>query len=353
MGPDASVMIVWSISTTEAQASGWDEIQPDHLLCALLKFAEVDVKNLDQFDNPGGEKQNLASVHRELREKLVDPWQIDVPKVSTSLRRGLRRKALTEFKHKAGIVHRSDVSRQVFSLAEKWAREDGKIQYNTVDLMSAIFAQQDEWIVRILKKHNLPWNEQDVHSHEDSLVRFEGIVHPVHLQETLSEKEHQRIQTDPIIKVLADWLTGESKQPCLLIYGKGRDISAVTLDLAHYAESMKLRRRFFSVNSRPLLESIAVDKALIAKALLQWINEASPGKAVYFFDSVHRYFSSTLAGDQFPSLFRAWIRKADNRVLCGIPESQYHKLIENKSAWTKVFQLVWIHESTENKTFEL
>ena len=54
MRPDTSVMTVWSLAAMEAQALGWSEIQPAHLLCGALKFAEFSASDLERLGDTAG-----------------------------------------------------------------------------------------------------------------------------------------------------------------------------------------------------------------------------------------------------------------------------------------------------------
>ena len=91
MEPEAGIMLVWPLAAMEAQALGWSQIQPAHLLCAILKFAEMDGADLERLGQTNENLGNLAQEHQDLKAHLDDPWGITVPEVSTRLRRALRR----------------------------------------------------------------------------------------------------------------------------------------------------------------------------------------------------------------------------------------------------------------------
>ena len=357
MDMNACIMIIWPIAAMEAKAAGWDEIEPFHLLCAALKFAELDSENLDQLAKASGDKEQVLNSHKRLIDTLSQQWAIEVPETSTSLRRSLRRGGKGNKNPKSEILHRSVASREAFSKAQQFADTAGRDTVEVPDLVNAIFAQQEEWIVRAMKKLDLPCEGLDQNSAENLTEKWGDILQQITPEDSLSEDNKYRIQSDPVVKVLADLFANNKSdvaQPCLLVTCGQRHGQDILQDLVQFQSSIKMSTiSVFSVHNRCFLEKISSNDDSSATSLLQLMIDQSKFKRVFFFGAMHRYLSIALTGEVFAKHFHNWLRKTDGRFLFEIPEKQYYDLIENQPGWKGVFRIVWIHDRSRDNDFEL
>lgn len=354
MEPGIDIMVVWPMSAMEAKATGWDKIEPFHLLCAALKFAELDPDNLNQLADGGGDRQQVLDAHQRMVEHLSERWTIEIPETSTALRRRLRRSGNGHRIPDGGILHRSHASREAFRRAELAAEAAGRSRFNAVDLIDAIFAQQDGWITRIMNMLNLSCESEGASSLASLPKAWDSILQRIEPHESPDNLEHGAIQFAPAVKVLAGILMQGDTHPCLLISSGDRTSRDVVGDLVTYQKARRSSAfRFLSVDSRRLLQSITSASDPPITELLQWMAEKVNRKSVFFFDSLHRYLSTTMAGERFPRQFRAWLRTTDSRFIFGIPETQYHALIETQAQWKDIFRIIWIYDSPKGQAFEL
>lgn len=352
MEPDNSVMMVWPIAAMEAQALGCSEIELSHLLCAILKFAELDVDDLERLGEAAGNVDDLRRRHRDLRERLDEPWGIVVPDVSRPLRRALRRRGGGEpDPHPGGMIHRSAATRAVFRAAQAIAERNSRQQFDLVDLADVILRDPDEWIRRGLDQHKILLASQ-LAQRDQAIEKWGGLFVPLTASAAPDSVEKKRILADPAVRVLVDTLTKPTPRPCLLIHGPGRTAHDVLTDVLNRPGDKK-PPKITRIDSRALLERLSEDVSLSAAALLDFLTDESNQKTVWFFDSLHRYLAEELTPPAFRLRFIQWLKQTDSRFLFAIPESQYNKRTEQHSDWKNTFQLIWIRGPSQSAIMEL
>jgi len=353
MEPEAGVMLVWSLAAMEAQALGWSQIEPAHLLCAILKFAELDGADLERLGQTNENLGNLAQEHQNLKAHLDDPWGITVPEVSTRLRRALRRPGSSPRAQAAaggpgGMVHRSDAAREVFRTALGAAEQAGRPRLGVVDLLDALLNGSDEWIRRGLEQQGIATASQ-LAQRKEAMEQWADVLAPLAPSGRVDEAERKRILADPAVRVLADAFAkpGAPGRPCLLIHGPDRTGRDVLIDLLNRPGDRK-PPKVIQVNSRALLERLARDGNAAAVGFLDLLCDESNQKTVWFFDSLHRYLSEELAPTAFRLRFVQWLKQTNSRFLFAVPQSQYDKVRANNHSplpldWKDTFQQIWIH----------
>ena len=116
-----SIELVWQLAGHEAIAGAFKEIEPEHFLMALLKFANLPVTEIEKLGAGAEAVQALTSdvqgVGEDLDTRGIDP---------TAVRRALR-SALGKGNHKyeGGQMHRSQATRVYFDKAAMLASEAG------------------------------------------------------------------------------------------------------------------------------------------------------------------------------------------------------------------------------------
>ena len=361
MEPEAGVMLVWPLAAMEAQALGWSQIEPAHLLCAILKFAELDGADLERLGQTNDNLGNLAQEHQNLKAHLDDPWGITVPEVSTRLRRALRRpgEACPERSRRGprpqnpgGMVHRSDAAREVFRAAQGTAEQAGRQRLGVVDLLDALLNGSDEWIRRGLEQQGIPSASQLARRNE-AMEQWADVLVPLAPSGWLDDAEKKRILADPAVRVLADAFAKPTGRPCLLIHGPDRTGHDVLIDLLHRPGDRK-PPKVIQVNSRALLERLSRDGNVSAVGFLDLLCDESNQKTVWFFDSLHRYLTEELAPTAFRLRFVQWLKQTNSRFLFAISQSQYDKVRANNHSplpldWKNTFQQIWIHSPSPRR----
>jgi hypothetical protein len=352
MKPDNSVMMIWPMAAMEAQALGWPEIEPEHLLCAILKFAELNVDDLERLGEAMGNVDELRQRHSDLRESLDEPWGISVPHISMPLRRSLRRRGNGEpNRHPGGLVHRSNAAREVFIAAQKIAERGSRQCFGLADLLNAILYDPDEWIRRGLEQHKIISAPQ-LSQHEQAIEKWADFFVPLTPSGTPNSTEKQRILADPAVRVLADMLAKPTPHPCLIIHGPDRTAHDALTDLLNRPYDKK-PPKIIRVDSRALLNTISENPSFSASSFLEFLTNEANRKTVWFFDSLHRYLAEELTPPSFQLRFMQWLKQVDSRFVFAILESQYNRRSEQHSDWKNIFQLIWIREPSQSEVMEL
>jgi hypothetical protein len=352
MEPDISVMTVWPMAAMEAQASGWAEIEPAHLLCATLKFAELGADELQRVGEAVGNADELRKRRQDLLECLNEPWGIAVPDVSTTLRRALRREGSGEpNQFFTGMLHRSTAARDVFRAAQAIAAKESRRQFSLVDLAIAILRDPDEWVRRTLDQYRILSSSQ-VAVRDQGFEKWRDVLVPLATSNMADDAERQRILVDPVVRVLRDLLSSSpGPLPCLLISGPGRNAYDVLLDVLKRPGERKLPR-ITRIDSRALLAHLAEDASLPA-AFLDFLTDEANCQTVWFVDSFHRYLTDDLAPDTFRMRFLHWLKQTNGRFVFAIPESHYKKQAREHPEWKDVFQPIWVCGPAKASLMEL
>ena len=352
MKPDTSVMMVWPMAAMEAQALGWSEIEPAHLLCAALKFAELDIDVLKRLGEAAGNISELQERQRDLRECLDEPWGITVPDISTPLRRALRRRGDGEPNPRPGqMIHRSAAAREVFRSAQAIAELDGRQRFDLADLVGVILRDPDEWLRRGLDQHKI-LSASQLTQRDQAIEKWGGLFVPFTPSDAPDRVERKRILADPAVRVLVDTLTEPTPRPCLLIHGPDRTAHDVLADLLNRPGAKK-PPKILRVDSRALLERVSEDASLSTPAFLDFLTDETNRNIVWFFDSLHRYLAEERTPPAFRSRFVQWLKQINGRFLFAIPESQYNRQAEEHPDWKNTFQLIWIHGPSQSTVMEL
>lgn len=352
MEPDTSVMMVWPMAAMEAQALGYSEIEPAHLLCAALKFAELDVDDLERLGEAAGNVGQLRQHHRDLVMRLEELWGIVVPDVSTPLRRGLRRQGDSKQKpHPGGMIHRSDAAREVFRSAQAMAERDGRQQLYLADLVDVILREPDQWVRRGLDQHNV-LSASQLAQRDQAVEQWGDLFVPLRPSGSPAREDKTRILADAAVRVLADTLAKRGPRPCLLIHGPDRTAREVLADLLNRpgeGRPPKITR----IDSRAVLQRLSEDAGFSAATFLDFLSDESNRKTVWFLDSLHRYLSDELTPPMFKTRFTRWLKQTDGRFIFAIPESQYNKHKEQYADWGNTFESIWVQELRKSPFTEL
>lgn len=349
---DTSVMMVWPMAAMEAQALGWSEIEPEHLLCAALKFAELDIDDLERLGEAAGDVGDLRRRHRDLRDRLDEPWGIVVPDVSTPLRRALRRRGDGEPNPQlGGMIHRSDAAREVFRAAQAMAERDGRQRFDLVDLAGVILHEPDEWVRRGLDQHEI-LSASQLAQRDQAIEKWRDLLIPLTPSGVPDGVEKKRVLADPAVRVLVDTLIKTTPRPCLLIHGPDHTAHDVLVDMLNHPGDKK-PPKIIRIDSRALLKRLSEDASLSAVTFLDFLTDETNQKTVWFFDSLHRYLAEELTPPAFRRHFVQWLKQTNSQFLFGIPETQYRKLIEKETQWRKQFQYIWIHDTRPRQSFTL
>lgn len=121
MKVSVSIDVVWQLAQQEAIAARFGEIEPEHFLEALLKFAELSTDEVGRISGNPDVARMLAvegdAVRRELEKRSIDGAL-----VRRALRAGL---GTGKDSYDGGTLHRSPAARELFDAVGRLAEEDG------------------------------------------------------------------------------------------------------------------------------------------------------------------------------------------------------------------------------------
>jgi hypothetical protein len=354
MEPGIDVMVIWPMAAMEAKATCWAEIEPAHLLCAALKFAELDADNLDQLGQVAGHRRQLLEAHERVVRHLSQQRAIGVPEVSTALRRRLRRSGNASPVPDGGILHRSPASRDGFRRAESKAESDGRDRFDAVDLIDAILAEQEGWIARVMDSLDLSHAAETTDPSIGLPETWRGIVQPLCPDDASRPAGHSDVRRSPACQVAADTIREGATRPLLLIAEGSRTARDVVEELAAYrGTDRQLNCRIFAVDGKGLADRLSSDDFSLLDEFLRWASDKTKGRSVFFIDSLHCCLAERMGDAGFVRRFLAWLSETDGRFVFGIAQGQYHALMADRAQWKGIFRPLWIHEDPRKKELEL
>lgn len=132
-----AVDLILQLAWQETIASQFGEVEPEHLLEATLKFAEMPVEKTQQLTQDRGLAQELEdeidTVRKELAARSIDSRQVRRA-VRCKLGKGSVRKS-------GGPPHRSHASRMLFTAAARLAERRSEDVLRAKHLLEAILAE--------------------------------------------------------------------------------------------------------------------------------------------------------------------------------------------------------------------
>lgn len=141
------LQLVWNLAARETLAAAMAEIEPEHFLCAILKYVELTNADLESVAAQPVAATLLVAERDQLRVVAVGR-SIDSTRVRRRLRQELGRGASPPT---GEVIHRSDASRRLFENAAKLALRDlGVIE--TPHLLRVLMDAPTPAMVKVLGK---------------------------------------------------------------------------------------------------------------------------------------------------------------------------------------------------------
>jgi len=145
----SSVTFIWQIAAGEAVAAGSELIEPEHLLLGILKVGDIlDEKFRDTIELKISQNdlQNLYDDLSPIEELLTD-FQLN----RIFLRRRLRGLIdHRQYKEREKVIHRSQISRQIFRQAEQLAQRHNALILRPIHLLVSLLDNVGETFHRAL-----------------------------------------------------------------------------------------------------------------------------------------------------------------------------------------------------------
>lgn len=142
----ASVQMVWQLAAREAVAAGYRDIEPEHFLAALLKFAEVPPEELASALGSSDAAAVIADDIRRVKQTLQE-LSVDTRSARHEIRTrlGAGGQAYT-----GGVVHRSQSTRALFDAAVTAAERRGEDSLAAPHLLQVLLAAPSPVMTKVL-----------------------------------------------------------------------------------------------------------------------------------------------------------------------------------------------------------
>jgi ATP-dependent Clp protease ATP-binding subunit ClpA len=146
MKVSVSIELVWQLAGHEAIAGAFKEIEPEHFLMALLKFADLPVAEIEKLGAGAEAVQALTSDVQAIRE-VLDGRGIDATAVRRAIRTALGK---GDHKYDGGRMHRAQASRVYFDKAALLAAEAGNDVLTGRHVLDALLAEPTSAVAKAL-----------------------------------------------------------------------------------------------------------------------------------------------------------------------------------------------------------
>lgn|ERR1043166_1321562 len=318
----------------EAASAEFKEIEPEHLLEAVLKFSELDPK---QVASLAADDSASAAVQAELAvlRRELEQFSIDTTRLRRKLRKALGRGTVP---FAGGQIHRSTASREVFDLAATRARTNGCDQLTVPFLLKALLESPTDLIQKTFgKTGETPLSTAP----ECPLLNQHG---------KLLSGESSGSDTNPpkplaSVKALVQALSSKGCRCVFLVTQSDHLACDVIVQMAHTitVSPDSPAGRGKSVYS---LASLPINMGAL-KVWGRLFEEARNQKVILFLPAID--------GQSERDLWPRWLETvkraiADSAFQCitRVTPSAYETFIERDPALKRVSRLIWLQESGKN-----
>lgn len=325
--------LVWKIALIEAVGSRNEEIFPEHFMCALLKFVELNRPKIESLVSERNEKMEGILKEQEKVNQILKALKIDTTQVRRSLRGKVPRGQLEKINN---VIRRTSESREIFLKATEIAERRKSSLLRSYDLLQALIENPTACM-----KTEMALDEETLESlptpQETPLLNRLG----KHIVEDSQLKQVDHPQLLPQIKALAKHLQSKNPDPLLLISPQ-KELTEDVIRKTFLAHKEILVGPVIGLDFHTLSEQSEENHLL--QTLNKIFEEAFQSQSIVLFlenfdvgirdnESFRRGFFSTIAGQTPP-------------LIIGVSEENYLKLFEQETA-TRKCRVMWLHELTQ------
>lgn len=332
MQPGYSIKMVWPLARIEAVVSGYENIEPEHMFNALLKFAELSSTEMELVFRNGEYLKVLLEEQADVK-KVLEKYGFSVPVETTSARHHLRElMGHGGFHHNQNIVHRSDASRRLCQKAEELAMAAHKSTWQGAHLAEVLLKSPEGYLAQVMisKSSAAPSKLEEA----EILYHYGTVISPA------SAAGAGQKPTDPAVKVIIESLQNERESSLLLIEKGGRS----GMGLIKEAAGINTRENnvlFIRLNVDALLDSEENNPGIVERIL----KEAARTQKILFLENLQLIFEKGGENRGVVSLEQSLAEK-QVRFVCTTDEASYHKWFA-KRPWRTLLHPVWLEPLPE------
>ena len=334
MKVSASIELIMQLAGYEAMAGRFGEIEPEHLLAAILKFSELPVNKMDQLA-PGAVSVKQLSAEIDAVKKELTDRSID----STQVRRKLRtQKGRGTGSPPGGQMHRAQASREIFDVAAKLADDAGSDAMGAKDLLDALLIAPTRTIEQVLG--DAVGVKAKKHAETPLLDQHGNDLAPVNAQATMALDSSRKAECKALIRALAQ----DVSKSVLLISDNDSVVHAIVTTIAQTTTNKKAPQEFKGKRIKDLtrLESSSSTKQDVSEQLDQILSEAADAQDVILFLPTIGSGQSSTEVKEWADHLKSSLQKRSVQCICRVSPSAYRRWIQKDLEWKRLTKAMWI-----------
>ncbi|OHB73706.1 MAG: hypothetical protein A2V70_13955 [Planctomycetes bacterium RBG_13_63_9] len=335
----ASIELVMQLAAQEATSGRFKEIEPPHIVAAILKFAELPVEEVDRAAPGSDAAKQLAAEVRAVRKELAARG-ID----STQARRKLRAE-LGRGDAPPGVPpqHRSAAAREVFDAATRIAERKGDA-LKAEHLLAALLASPSPLIVKVLGNalKTQTWQAGDVallekHGQDLTKLAAEGKLPAVKGREA---------ERKALIRTIAEG----GKRAVVLITD---NIEAIRQLVASLAQAIAKEEVPASLKGARIVDISALDTDMGMNTTLQpqledAFAEAARAENLWLLTPAIEPHVASPAGNWWHDPLRVALEQGDVRMICPATPTGY-LWVKDDPVWKRWASAMRLQETIEGE----
>lgn len=318
--------LVWQLAAQEAMNAAFTAIEPEHLLEAVLKFAELSRAQFEPAGIAAELAQPLADEIARVQADLAQRQIID----SRTARRRLRARLGRGQRPTQGpaTIHRSPASRERFATAKDLARQQGQAAIGVAHLLTALLAAPTPVMIEVLGSvlNARLASPSPVIAPGPDLVALA----------TAGQLPDYPDRQPECTALLQMW--SQPRTRCIVLIGAAAATAATVTALAHTlavrpAEALPSLRRLIDLSGLPA-EQPDQFPALLAELLNQMAGQED---LVLALPAVRDKPDSVIQHAYRTALAHA-LRGQSPRCLCPVEPGAWRRWLEKDLAWRRIAQ---------------
>lgn len=327
MRGSSSIELVWQLAARETIAAEFAEIEPEHLFSAVLKFAELPINDLENLGAGAATVRLLITDVGSVREALEER-EIDSRLARRRVRRSLG-KGVSQFT--GGIIHRSRLSREVFSSAENQAILAGSETLLAIHLLHALLASPSDKMVEAIGRAVRPVaSDRGKTPLLDALGR-DLAGHPKEGAQVVVA--NRRAEYKALIQVL-----GQEPRKCVFLISESDDAARQVVTAVAKAVIEKTTPRSMRGIRIIDISSLMPDTLQITRLFAE---AAIDGRVILFGPPV---VTDPPGADEGVWSFIDALKQVDVQCICRVAPEAYKCLVKRDGTWRKVAEVLYLSD---------
>jgi hypothetical protein len=328
MDTGISTQLMISLAANEASAAQFEFIEPEHMLCGLLKLAELKQKDLELSLTDLALLPTLVEEQGELQRLFLElgiTIPSDTKKKRDQIRKQMGKGGFIDAGNKA--LHRSKLSKDICIRAVQIAEKTGALAWKAVHVAAAL---QEKGIGDY--SDSTPHNkETPKEAKETPLLDHYGTIYSFDKKEKLQETTK-----DPVVKVIWEMIEANRKASIVLIQEAGRPAEDILAETAKMFDRPTNSMQFVKVALQRIIDSAGDTVKLFSDLLL----EASDAEMILCLENIDELLEHEEKTGQL--LAEILLEHKIGCILITDP-IVYEQIFGTRQPWKKLLWPIWIH----------